>query len=287
MTTTIDQSYANGYSDLIHDLAAQKGSKLMNTVRMETRDKEIDYFERMGPGDDTEKLVRNQDSPSHEQAHSRRQVTYGEFQFYPTLDRADDQKLLIDPTSKYVQEGLNVYGRRADKQIVDAALGTAKAGKNGGTSVAFPAAQTITTAGGLTKAKIIDALELFGFNDTLDDPDSMYLVCTQKQISDVLNDSELTSGDYNNALLLMEGTVQRLLGFNWIVLSPDILPISGSTRSVLCYQSSGVILSRGDFDSEIVKRSDKSKMWQLQNDYTMGAVRMEEERVVKINCTES
>lgn len=289
MTTTIDQSYASGYSSLIHDLSQQMGSKLMDKVRLETREFEVDYFDRLGPGDDTEKLVRNQDSPSHEQAHSRRQVAYREFQFYPTLDRADDQKMLIDPKSKYVQQGLSVYGRRMDKVIVDAAYGTAKAGKAGGTSVTFPSAQQITTAGGLTKAKLIDARELFGINDADEGPDGdeLYLACTQYQISDILNDTTLTSAEYNDAKLLMTGQINKLLGFTWVKMSTGILPVNGSSkRRVLCWQRNGLLLSRGDYDSEIVKRSDKSKMWQLQNDYALGAVRMEEERVVEIECSE-
>lgn len=289
MTTTIDQSYAKGYSELIHDLARQQGSKLMDAVRIETRKQNVDFFDRYDDAEDSEKISRLQASPAHEPAHSRRQVSYREYQYYPILDNADEQKMLVDPKSKYVQGGLNVYGRRMDRVIFDAAFGTAKAGADGGTDVTFPAGQKTTATGGLTKAKLIEAKELLSAADADEGPngDENYLACTAYQISDILNDTTLTSGDYNEVLLLMQGKIDTLMGFKWIKVSTDIVPKVSTTRRCLVWNRNGLLLSRGEMKAEIVRRADLSGAWQVQMDYALGAVRMEEARVVEIPCVES
>ncbi len=283
----IDQAYAEGYRDLIHDLAEQKGSKLRGAVRVEQRQFNVDYFERLGPVNSTKKTSRFADSPTTLMDHSRRMVSYDDYQIYPMLDKQEDQRLLIDPRSKYVTRGVSTMGRDFDQVAVDAALGTAYSGQKGATAVALPAGQTIVhSSSGLTKAKLIEAREIIGAADADEDGEDNYIALTQYQISDILNDTTLTSGDYNQVLLLMQGKIDFFMGFRFIKLSKNILPKVSTTRSIIAWQKNGIVVSEGASEAAIVQRDDKSRAWQLQMDYSLGAVRMEEERIVEIECTE-
>lgn len=284
----IDQAYAEGYRNLIHDMAEQSGSRLRSAVRVETRQFNVDYFERLGPAVSTKKTSRFADSPTTLMDHSRRMVTYDDYQFYPMLDKQEDQRMLVDPKSKYVQRGISTKGRDFDTVAVTAMLGTAQAGQKGATAVTLPSAQTIVHgSAGLTKAKLIEAREILGAADVDQmEASDFYIALTQFQISDILNDTTLTSGDYNNALLLVQGKIDFFMGFKFIKLSTGILPKASTTRSILAWEKTGCLVSEGDDRARIAERDDKSGAWQLQSDYALGAVRMEEQRIVEIECTE-
>jgi hypothetical protein len=51
------------------------------------------------------------------------------------VDQLDKQKMLIDPTSTYLQNFIAAANRRIDKHVYDALGGTAAAGQSGGTTI--------------------------------------------------------------------------------------------------------------------------------------------------------
>ena len=86
-----------------------------------------------------------------------------DYEYADLIDKQDQVRTLIDPTSSYAQAAAFALGRAMDDEIITAVSGTAFSGETGSTSVTLPSAQKITESGtdGLTIAKLRNAKELF------------------------------------------------------------------------------------------------------------------------------
>jgi hypothetical protein len=106
------------------------------------------------------------------------------------------------------------------------------------------------------------------------------------QVTDLLGTTEVTSSDYNTVKALVQGQIDTFMGFKFIRtqrLTEDATP----DRQVVAWIQSGVLLAIGqDFTSRISERADKSYSTQVFASMSIGATRMEEEKVVEIACEE-
>jgi hypothetical protein len=111
------------------------------------------------------------------------------------IDDADKVRMLIDPTSSYARAAAAAIGRAQDDVIIDALGGTAKTGKDGTTS--FPSGQKIAHgSAGLTIAKLVTAKKLLDAQ-SVDPSIKRYIVVSPEQIEDLLNNTTVTSSDFN------------------------------------------------------------------------------------------
>ena len=105
--------------------------------------------------------------------------------------------MLIDPTSSYARAAAAAIGRAQDDVIIDALGGTAKTGKGGTTSTSFPSGQKIAHgSAGLTIAKLVTAKKLLDAQ-SVDPSIKRYIVVSPEQIEDLLNNTTVTSSDFN------------------------------------------------------------------------------------------
>ena len=76
-------------------------------------------------------------------------------------------------------------------------MGTAKTGKDGTTSTTFPSGQKIALgSAGLTIAKLVTAKKLLDAQ-SVDPSIKRYIVVSPEQIEDLLNNTTVTSSDFN------------------------------------------------------------------------------------------
>jgi len=194
--------------------------------------------------------------------------------------------MLISPQSEYAMAGAWAMGRAMDDAIISAATGNAFGGVSGGTSIALPASQQIAVgASGLTIAKLIEAKEILDGNDV--DPDEpRFMIVTSKQMTNMLNETKITSADYASVKALVQGQIGTFLGFNFI--RTERLGLDGNgDRQVLAFCRSGLGLAVGaDVSTRISERADKNYATQVFLSMTIGATRVEDEKVVEIACSE-
>lgn len=282
ITTAFVQQYRN---NVIH-LSQQKGSKLAGSVRVESDIVGKSYFfERIGPTAAVLKAGRHTDTPLVSTPHSRRMVTMGDYEWADLVDNVDKIRLLIDPQSEYVVAGTNAMGRTKDDIIIAAAFGNAFAGETGEVVVPLPAGQIIAAGANLTLAKIAQAKRILEESDVNTD-DTLTMVVSPRQVEYLLvNVAELKSSDYNTVRALQAGEINTYYGFSWIISTR--LPLAGGVRSCLAYAKNGLGLAVGaDIRTDIDKRPDKSNSTQVFIAMTMGATRIEDEKVVSVLCTE-
>ena len=262
------------------------GSLLRNAVDTESVNGEKAFFDQVGQAAAVLRTSRHADTPLVETPHTRRMVTMSDYEYADLIDDSDKVRLLVDPTSTYSRAAAAAMGRAMDDVIITAALGTANTGKDGSTSTALPAGQKIAVASsGLTIAKLVSAKELLDAA-SVDPSIPRHIVVSPKQISDLLNNTTVTSSDFNTVKALAQGEINSFVGFNFIVSNRLTTDGSGD-RQVIAFAGDGIKLAVGkEPAARIDERADKSYSTQVYYCQTIGATRMEEEKVIEIACSE-
>ncbi|MEE4109540.1 MAG: phage capsid protein [Halieaceae bacterium] len=296
MSFEITTAFVEQYGSNVEFLVQQKGSRLRDCVALETgiRGKTA-YFDQIGAVAARKVTQRHGDSPLNSTPHARRRVAMHDYETGDLIDDLDRLKTLIDPTSSYAQAHAWAMGRGIDDEIINAAFGTAYAGEDGSTQISFPAGQQVavnswafgtgTGDSGLTISKLIEAKVLLDSADV--DPDEeRYIAVTAQQLGDLLQTTEATSQDFNSVKALVEGRIDTFMGFRFKRL--ERLLVNGSShRRVIAWAKSGIKLGIGqDIRAQIAPRPDKRFSQYAYFAMSIGATRMQEDKVVEIVCDE-
>ena len=286
MSTQITTAFVQQFSANIQMLSQQMGSLLRDAVDVESVNGEKAFFDQVGAASAVLRTSRHADTPLVDTPHSRRMVTMSDYEYADLIDDQDKGRLLADPTSTYSRAAAAAMGRAMDDVVIAAALGTAQTGKDGSTSTALPSGQKVAHgSAGLTIAKLLSAKEILDAN-SVDPSITRHIVVSPKQISDLLNNTTVTSSDFNTVKALAQGELNTFVGFNFIV-SNRLTTDSNSDRQVIAFASDGIKLAVGKEPSaRIDERADKSYATQVYYCQSVGATRMEEEKVVEIACNE-
>lgn len=297
MSFEITTAFVQQYGSTVEHLVQQKGSRLRDAVALETGIVgKTAFFDQIGSVSARKVTNRHGDSPLNPTPHARRRVAMFDYDTGDLIDDLDKLKTLIDPTNPYTMAHAWAMGRAIDDEIISAFTGTAYTGESGSTSVTFPTTQQVavnawnfgTGSGnsGLTISKLIEAKNILGSNDV--DPDEeLYIACTQRQISDLLQTTEVTSQDFNSVKALVEGKLDTFMGFRFI-RTERMLVDGNSYRRVIAWAKSGVKLGMAkDITARIAPRADKRFSTYAYFCMSLGATRMQEEKVVEIKCSEA
>jgi len=290
MSSEITTAFVQQYSANVQMLAQQMGSRLREAVDVETVTGKHAYFDQVGSTSAQIRSSRHADTPQIDTPHSRRRVSLADYEWADLIDDQDKVRMLIDPTSSYAKAAAAAMGRSMDDVIITALGGTAYTGETGSTSTALPSTQKFATSNqsdGLTIAKLLDAKKKLDLKDV--DPSlKRYVVCGATQISDLLATTEVKNSDYNTVKALAMGQVDSFLGFKFIMSNRLNLDATNTDdRLVFAFTEDAVKLAIGkDITARISERDDKSYATQVYYCMSIGATRMEEEKVVQIPCDE-
>jgi len=287
MSSEITTAMVEQYKSNVTLLSQQKGSRLRSSVRSETVAGENTYFEQIGEVAAQKKTSRHMDTPQSDTPHTRRKISSEDYIWADFVDKEDLIRTMIDPTSSYALSAVNAFGRSIDDAIIAAASGTAYTGKTGGTAVALPDSQKIAEANtGLTIAKLVSAKGIFWTND-IDEDIPLHICVASKQLQDLLNNTTVTSVDYNSIKALVKGEINEFMGFTFH-RSQRLDIDSSDIRTCIAWAQDGILLGVGaDVHTKITERADKNYLTQVWCGMTIGATRMEEKKVVEIGCDET
>jgi len=287
MSTQITTAFVQQFSSNVQLLSQQRGSLLRNAVSEEAVTGEKAFFDQVGSVAAIKRTSRHGDTPLIETPHSRRMVTMDTYEWADLIDDADKVRMLIDPTSTYAQAAAAAMGRAMDDAIIDAALGVAKTGKSGSTSTSFDSNNQIAAGGtDMSLAKLIEAKKILDLN-SVDPSIPRYIAVSPAQIEALLNSTTVTSADFNTVKALVQGEINTFMGFNFIVSNRLALDSGTNVRSCFAWAMDGIKLAVGkDVMARVEERPDKSYSTQVYYCATFGATRMEEAKVVQIDCDE-
>lgn len=213
------------------------------------------------------------------------------------IDNFDLLKSAVtNPQSAEVATAAAAANRAKDDEIIRAATADALIGVDSGAlttetfnTTAFRVADTFgsTAASGLTVAKLKETRRIFGHYE-VDPSEQKTLVAGSQQESDLLNEIEVVSLDYNDRPTLMDGTIMRFLGFDFVWL--ERLPTyTTTTRGVLAFVKSGIHLGVWQDIAHNISQETQlsSQPWQIYTKMSIGATRTQPGKVIQIACKDA
>jgi hypothetical protein len=305
MSTQITTAFVSQFSANVFHLSQQKGSRLRGAVRVESVTGDKGFYDRIGSVTAQKKTSRHSDTPLTDTPHSRRMVTMSDYEHADLIDDADRVRLLLDPTSDYVLAFVMAMGRAMDDEIILAADAAASTGNDGSGSTAHPNTQKIGSVNAAATAEApinVECLrrvkKLFDAAD-VDPSIRRYFGLNSTALENLLSETETTSSDFNTVKALVQGEINSFLGFEFIrterfnsqsaALSYSFTDgtvgagsgdANGHTKN-LAWAKDGILLGLGkDITAKVSERDDKSYSTQAFASLSVGAVRMEEEKVV-------
>jgi len=282
-------------------------------VRSEVFKGKAEFFDRLGLATAQLKQGRNSPTPNLDIPHSRRMVTTSMYEWATLVDRKDKLQNIHDPENQYAISARNALGRSMDDVLIAAALGNASTGESGSTTQGLGTGQgVLAVAGGAASRMNIQALlkAKLLFDQAEVDGGQRYFVHTAGMLEAMLEQTQVTSADYNSVKALVKGEVDNYLGFKFIhserlplfsatansaatydpttglystaggALSPGATTVSG-----FCFIGDGLLLGKNEEAiGRIDERPDYSYSMQVYASMDFGAVRMEEVKVVQVSA---
>lgn len=307
MNSQIEQWRVQQYTANVYQLSQQKGSRIGPVVRTEVFKGKSEFFDRLGLATAQKKQGRNTPTPNLDITHSRRMVTTSMYEWATLVDRKDKLQNIHDPENQYNISAMSALGRSMDDVLIASALGNAATNEDGsGTQSLGNAQKLAAVAGGsiarmnvqaLLKAKLLlDQAEAVG---------PRYLVHTAAMLESMLEQTQVTSADYNTVKALVQGQIDTFLGFKFIhterlplssvyssgstydassgLYSASGIALGGTEVSGIAFVGDGLLLGKNEEAiGRIDERADMSYSHQVYASMDFGGVRMEEAKVVEI-----
>jgi len=308
-TEAFYNSYTAGY-----ELVLQQNAPIyQGLVREERIEGESESYDFLGPIDLQEKVTRFEDIPVQDMTHNRRWISPRWFRAAVMVDREDDIALHTDPTSSYIESLAAGVIRTENTTITNAFFADVRGGKTPGddtytfNNAAYNTSTRLTTAGrtivhdaqsdytaggvssGLTIEKLILARQ--ALQELENDPDDMYYIAiAPKQRSDLLREAETQSIDTNIIRSLVNGVVNEYAGFRFVITNNitkgSSNDVDGDTDvyEVPVWSKKGMLFARHEAPIFNVDWLPEKQVWLISARAGMNAVRMDEDKVLKIEC---
>jgi hypothetical protein len=227
--------------------------------------------------------------------HGTRLAVLSDWDLALPVDKYDLLKLIANPQGDYLRSAMAAHNRRKDLIIYNALINAAQRAQQSTvvgnhtaySAQALPGNQIILNGGtGLTKAKIIQARARFRANEADEYAgETLYALYNDKALSDILSDINLTTADQLAVKMIQQGDVARSwMGFTWVPYNMPVGAAVASMFSTVFYSKSSVHFGIGEnITTDIGPRRDKRNMIQVYTAMSLGAVRVNEQKVVRVD----
>lgn len=295
MSTEITVGHSEEYSSNVNLKAQQMDSRFQGAFTFENKTgKSAQFMNQVGAVTARKRTTRHGDTPLIETPHDSRWVFPVDYEWADLIDKQDDRGVrgIVDFESAYVRNGTVAQLRAMDDEAYSAFFSdTTKTGEDHATTTtwtAFVAANPghqITTAGGLTVAKLKSGLKALRAANVDLRMEMPFCAVSSEDIEDLQLEDQYINYDYSDerALNASAADIKPFLGIRFIHYEP--INVSG-TRSVPLWVPSGMGLAQFDgIEARVSERGDKSYSKQVYTCGTFGATRLEEKKVVEIQCS--
>jgi hypothetical protein len=294
-TYSVPEHHVAQFTGNVRALLTKKGGILTPYVsRGSYRGEKIQLINFIGPVEFIERRTVYADTKVTELEHTSRWITGREYDCAVLVDRLDTLKMIYDPTNPYTERMREAAARRMDQIVMDAFYATAKAGKDGSTSVAFPAGNIVAHASaGLTVAKLRSLRKMMKKKHVDLRGVRPLIAVTAEEIDDLLGETSVNSIDYNSVKPLVDGEVTSFMGFNFLPYEDNgadkiyTYDDTGTVRRLPVWTPDGMHLGVWDALTIIINnRADKNNIKQIHATFTAGATRVDEDNVFAVDAKE-
>lgn len=285
MASTISNVYVETFEQNVRHVAQQEVTRLLPYVQVRGEESENHNWEKLGAGDASVKTTRLQDTPVADLPWGRRVSVSQTWDIGESTEQEDPVQMIVDPNSNIVT-ALGYAMRRAQDDVIITAA-TADALEGDGTTTAFTAGQTV---GDYTTAINFDAItevqEKFMQND-IDPSIPKVAVVGPTQVRKLMQLTEQTSADYvmreSLQRLSSTGIVPMWMGFTWVMSTRLLHPTApGTDIDCLFFTNRAIGMNiPKNITAKVAEDPSISFAWRLYCMSVMGAVRVEDEQIVR------
>ena len=289
MSASIPAVYVQTYETNVRHLAQQGITRLRPWVAERSVQSEGHNWERMAKTIAQKKTTRKQVTPDNETAWSRRKSIPVTYDTGDVTEVEDIVQMIVDPNSNYARAQSMAMKRSYDVEIIEAAVGDSRDGD--GNAIVFDTANQEVGDGttAITFDLVTQVSEIYMNND-IDPDEEKVMVVSPAQARKLLQLTEATSGDYNALRpLTAKGYVESWMGYSWIV-STLLQSPTGDGSDVYCFSMTRKALGlqvNKDIWAQIAQDPSISFAWRIYCASTFGAVRVEDEQLVRMNLSET
>lgn len=212
----------------------------------------------------------------------------------------------VRPDSQYARNVMAAFNRQKDSTIITAFDATVTLGGEHDSSTVSPATgatgQTIwyndaratglegaNTGGRMDLSRIIAAAQYLNGKGHRG---QRYAVTNEQGLAQILSDATISSADYNSVRLLMSGEIDTFMGFKWLMTPENSGTVTGKAAAGgatgQCYQSyfytedAMVFGMTNDVRIRFDEIPDRGYALQAYHEFGVGAVRMDESAIVRV-----
>lgn len=288
--------YSVQYASAVELLAQQTDTRVASLFSQMTGEgKSATVVNQIDAIEADERTTRYDDITPGDPTHTRPWVFPRHFDKAIFFDTIDQMRMNANPQSEYVASLVAAINRKMDDEAIRAFFADRLVGENGTTTDSFDGTNRAVgvsvggTTSGLNVEKLQNGIQIIEEQDVDLDVEQLYCVISPKQKRNLMNEIEVTSGDFFKGQVMSTRSVSGFLSINFIV--SNRLAIDGSSyRRVPLFTSKGMSFCTwgGGRKTNVSQRLDKRGLpWQAYVEGHFGAVRKDSDRVIEIKCAEA
>lgn len=295
MSANSPQFYSVQYASAVELLAQQMLPKISGTfTQMTGEGKSATVVNQIDAIEADERTTRYDDIVPGDPAQTRPWVFPRHFDKAVFFDNIDAMQMNANPTSEYVSALVAAINRKMDDEAITAFFRDRIVGEAGTTTEVFPTGQVVgTDVGGtgsdLNVEKLQNAIQMLEELEVDLESEQVYVPISPKQKRSLMNEIEVTSGDFFKGQVMSTRNINGFLSLNFIVTN-RLPTFSAGVRRVPFYTAKAMSFASwgGGRRTDVSQRKDKRGMpWQAYVEGHFGSVRRDNKRIVEIRCTET
>ncbi len=267
MSTTIDQAFIKQFEADVHLAYQQMGTKLRGTIRSKNNVIGTSTtFQKVGKGTASTK-ARHGMVPVMNLDHTPVECVLADYYAGDWVDALDELKINHDERRVVASAGAYALGRKTDELILNALSGSTQ--------------EVAAGSAGLTKAKIMSALEILNAQDVPDDGQRFGVIGVH-QFSELLNIDEFTNADYvgENYPLIGGAECRKWMGVIWILYN-DLPEVDGNRECYIYHRTALGHASGSEVATDVSWHGERAAHF-VSNCMSQGAALIDPNGAVKI-----
>lgn len=267
---SIDNALITQFSDMVHIEAQQMKPRLKPYVKYKPMTGDRWAYDRLGEAEDREVTGRNVPIVFDDIDHTRRLIPRKRYHIALPIDNFDKLGMLIEPGSEYSKLVAMAMYRRLDRVIAQAALAPVQSGRDFENTITASAdgVETVSATGGITYEDLLEINKNFTDNEVGNDyPVRKALLMTGKEEEELMQEVELTNGDFVRDFAVEKGELVRGAGLDFIKFGANaknpVLAVP-TLRNCIAMAEGGICVGVSkEIDIKIQERPDLVDTYQV------------------------
>ncbi|RKZ82445.1 MAG: hypothetical protein DRQ39_10705 [Gammaproteobacteria bacterium] len=282
----IDSAYVQSFENNVRFIAQQKEAKLRGRSQTKSESSQKHNWEILGTLEAAEKTSARTATPVQDAEWTRRVSLAKTYHIGTSTELEDPVQMLVDPNSNITRAVAMGMNRQFDDVFIEAATADALLGD--GTTLAFDVNQVVGDGTApISFDYVTEVQEKFMQND-IDPEVPKCFVVGPTQIRKLMQLTEQTSNDYVSAQrLLSYGIVPNWLGFTWINSTRLLSPGAGEIDCLAFTMDAMGMNINTDISAKVAQDPSLSFAWRIYSHMTLGAVRVEDQQIVRAHLLDS